>query len=917
MSREQIEARRQALRGSSDLEALRARLDERAAQVLERPLIIPEHKALLSADGGVCPEDGRQLAFDPWSPSEHRCRRCGKTFRGERHDRHWARFQHLWLAERAAHLATLAALTGREPAAARAREILTGYAERYLRYPNRDNVLGPSRLFFSTYLESIWILNYLAAALLLRESDAMDDATSRAVAQVADEAANLIGDFDEGFSNRQTWNNAALVAIAAWFEDEDLARTAIEGAAGLMAHIRGFRDDGMWYEGENYHLFAIRGLVTGAAWARVAGADFFAEPALRARLETALLAPSLTALPDLTFPARKDSRFGVSLTQPMYLETWEVALGLFSGGEQTPLPADVVRWVRALYRAPAQRPELFDSYLHDAPAQPLPAPRCPARSDLSWWALLEMLPELPGEEEPWTAPSVLLRGQGLAVLRNGSRYVSLDCGPLGGGHGHPDRLHLTLHAAGVHWLRDVGTGSYVTGDLFWYRSPLAHNVPIVDGGAGAWDNAVCERFDVRGEWAWVRGRVDGVTRTVISGPSYLLDIVELTGEQERTVDVPWHLGGAKVDTPGRWEPGSLASEFLTDVARFVPEDPAMPLVAHASQGTARLTVHFPSGVELWRAVTPGVPGEGAPEPTLMVRARGRNVRLVTLLETHDGTPVTRAVRASGDVVEVDTAGHLERHETERDRWLVRNGGNVVSLEGPVEMEVPFRPLLDLEPQRPVACLAYVQDVPPALDGTLTGFDTSSPLQLDLEDQYRRSEEPYAGPDELSATAYVGWDSDALYVAVDVTKPELCLRPRDAQALRLDNDPDDIHSDGLQLFVRAEGSTDAPLGFLIVPEEPGGSLRIRVTSGAAGDPGMVRGAWRRTEGGYCVTVSVAAPPGLRPAFGTRIAFDLIVNEMLPGRTRRAGQLVWSGGNGWVWLRSDRQDPRRFGVLELVG
>jgi len=31
----------------------------------------------------------------------------------------------------------------------------------------------------------------------------------------------------------------------------------------------------------------------------------------------------------------------------------------------------------------------------------------------------------------------------------------------------------------------------------------------------------------------------------------------------------------------------------------------------------------------------------------------------------------------------------------------------------------------------------------------------------------------------------------------------------------------------------------------------------------------------------------------------------------------GQLVWSGGNGWVFLRGDRQDPERFGVLELVG
>ena len=54
-------------------------------------------------------------------------------------------------------------------------------------------------------------------------------------------------------------------------------------------------------------------------------------------------------------------------------------------------------------------------------------------------------------------------------------------GAYGGGHGHPDRLHLTLHAGGVHWLADPGTGSYVTPDLLWYRSTLAHNAPRVDG----------------------------------------------------------------------------------------------------------------------------------------------------------------------------------------------------------------------------------------------------------------------------------------------------------------------------------------------------------------------------------------------------------------------------------------------------
>src|SRR5881397_683095 len=320
--------------------------EERAAPLLARLPPIPETKALLSIDGGICPDDGAAFVFDPWNPTAHRCPRCGKTFTGERHDRHWARYQHLWLAERAAHLATLAALGGDARAADRAHEILQAYAQCYFRYPNRDNVLGPSRLFFSTYLESIWIGNYVAAAVLLRASGKLDDATAQEVSRVADEAANLIGEFDEGFSNRQTWNNAALAAIAVWFEDEDLAKRAIEGPTGLLEHLlRGFGRDGMWYEGENYHLFALRCLLTGAGWARLAGVSIFAEPQLAARVRAALLAPACTALPDFTFPARKDSRFGLSLAQPAYLELSEIGLARLA------MP-DVTSWLHALYDAP-------------------------------------------------------------------------------------------------------------------------------------------------------------------------------------------------------------------------------------------------------------------------------------------------------------------------------------------------------------------------------------------------------------------------------------------------------------------------------------------------------------------------------------------------------------------------------------
>jgi hypothetical protein len=919
---EDLAARREQIGAAPDLAALLAQLTERAAPLLARLPPVPESKALLSTDGGVCPEDGAGLAFDPWTPTAHRCPRCGKTFGGERHDRHWARYQHLWLAERAAHLATLAALDGNEAAGARATEILRAYARSYWQYPNRDNVLGPSRLFFSTYLESIWIGNYLAAAALLRASGRLEDATAHDVSRVADETANLIGDFDEGFSNRQTWNNAGLAAIAGWFEDEDLAKRAIEGPTGLLEHLlRGFGRDGMWYEGENYHLFALRGLLIGAAWARLAGVDIFAEPKLAARVRAALLAPARTALPDFTFPARKDARFGVSLQQPAYLELWEIGLGNLGIREAGGGMRELESWLGALYQAPAPALELFESYLHDAPiASRIPHPA--SRRTLSWWAVLFMSPRLPADPPPWSPGSILLESQGLAVLRTRGRYASLECGPYGGGHGHPDRLHLTLHADGVHWLADPGTGSYVSHDLFWYRSTLAHNAPRLDGASQSPVPAVCETFDTSGEWAWVRGRYGEITRTVVAGPGYLLDVTELASRAEHLLELPWHFHGTGGVERGTWKTADLVDEFVSRVERLVP-DGAGPIGLELAAGPRALRVFLSFDGELLRAEGPGPAGGGKRETFYVVRATGRSARVVTVLESVGEAALVRAVRVQGSVIEVETTAQgVHRHAATALGWEITTspGGGRIRLAGGRAPEPPLAPLLELDKPTPAVGAALRVATPPPLDGSLDGFDTSEPLRLELEDQYRRSEEPYAGPDEFAAVAHAAWDDDALYLAVDVVKPELCFRPGGAAPLRLDNEPDDIHSDGLQVYVAGDdggGTGDGRVGYLIVPESDARTLRVRATSDTSADPPSVRGAWRRTDRGYCVTFALAWPEWQRAHVGGRLRFDLLVNEMLPGRTRRAGQLVWSGGSGWVFVRGDRQDVARMGVLELVG
>lgn len=908
LTADEIAARRDAIASAPDLRALLGTIEARIAPLLRQRPVVPTWKALLSTDGGICPDDAAPLLFDPWSAEAHRCTRCGTMVRGERHDRHWAKHQHLWLAERIADLATVAVLADRDDAGALAADLLRHYGEHYFEYPARDNVLGPARLFFSTYLESIWLTGMLDGAVLLRENGRLDEATSAAVSQLADEAANLIGDFDEGRSNRQTWNDTALMAVAVWFEDEELAQRALAGPSGLAAHLlEGFGKDGLWYEGENYHLFALRGLLLGIDWARAAGVDLIADPMLAERLDAALRAPAITALPNGTFPARKDARFGISLAQPMYLELWELGLGDLREIERP--DQELEDWLAALYATPAPEAWPFESYLHEVGIAAAERTHR-RRSDLSWWSLLRMQPEEHGNAAGWRPPSMLLESQGLALFRSDGRYASLECGPSGGGHGHPDRLNLTLFSNGVYWLPDFGTGSYVSRDLFWYRSTLAHNAPLLDGRSQQPTDAECQAFDVAGEWGWAQGRFGSLSRTIVAAPGYLLDLLEFTSGEDHVLDLAWHLAGEVTTAPsGNFVAQPPLGEFVSDVERLERSDDApVTLTDRVDDAELRLRLLFQG--ELLRAVAPGAPGAVEPATFYLVRATGRHSRIVTIIDT---SHTVSDVDASGEEIVVTTAAGSDRHRLTGEGWDIEHGGETIRLRGARTTQPDFEPFVTaIRPLETRGQAPWIAE-PPALDGTLDGFNTSSPLLLDHEDQYRRSEEPYSGPEEFSATGWANWHADSLYLAIEVSKPDLVFRAGDAPPLRLDNEPDDIHSDGLQVYVQ---SADSPaIGYLVVPEE-GGGLRVRPASGSYAAANQVSGAWQPTDSGYRVTIALPLeePP---VGHGTHaVGFDLIVNEMLPDRERRAGQLVWSGGGGWVWLRGDRQAPEQFGQLELV-
>ena len=168
VSPDALERRRGEIAGSSPTSpAPDARLRAEVGDFVARPLYVPDAKALLSRWGSLCRDDGAELAFDPSSPQAQRCTRCGRIWATEQSHRWWVYWYQLWLAERCWEAALVAALDGEPRCEARAVETLAALAARYLEYPNADNVLGPSRPFFSTYLESVWVLQLAAAASLL------------------------------------------------------------------------------------------------------------------------------------------------------------------------------------------------------------------------------------------------------------------------------------------------------------------------------------------------------------------------------------------------------------------------------------------------------------------------------------------------------------------------------------------------------------------------------------------------------------------------------------------------------------------------------------------------------------------------------------------------------------------------------
>ncbi len=536
-----------------------------ADEAIRRGLLVPQKKGFVFFD--TCPRDNTRLVHDPYGEDAGVCPKCGMAYRDEPYRRARLLHIHHWLSQTAVQLGICYQISGDEAYAAAVRKVLADYAAVLPAYENNDNELGPTRVFQSTYMEGVWV-SYLACAYdMTRMSGCYAKGERERIEEIVfREAARVIMDYDEGRNNRQAFNNSGIIAVGCLLEDKALIDYALNGPHGFVNHLRtSILEDGLWYEGDNYHFATLPSMVNIAECAMRSGIDLYGMEENGHSIRSMFDAPLKSLQPDTTFPSRKDSGYANDMRQRWYAGLYE--LGYARYGQEA-----YGRILREVYDTPRD-----DANMRNAAAGCMDVFKAASarRDRLDWRGFLTAEPDLGDKSGAPYTTCVNMPGTGLAVLRDERTYLALDYGDYGGGHGHPDRLSIAYFRDGRRLITDYGTGNYYFDHLRYYRSTLGHNTVGVDGRDHLPVNGVCTVFGEQDGMLCAGGSIQGIapgvtfSRYVLHHRGALIDLCQLQGESEHAYRYALH-GFGELSVGGAFEPCALSGDgysFLHDVRR--------------------------------------------------------------------------------------------------------------------------------------------------------------------------------------------------------------------------------------------------------------------------------------------------------------------------------------------------------------
>jgi len=456
----------------------------------------------------ICPVDREVLRGDPSRPSTDYdgCRLAGA---------------HSALAEQIRDAGLLYQITGEARYAARAREVLLAYAERYARYPlhniNNEPKLGGGRVGSQTLDESVWLIPVCQGADMIWPTLTNEQRALIAEKLLLPAACEVIMPHKMGVHNIQCWKNSAVGLVGFLLRREDLIKHAIDDpASGYRRQLAGgVLAEGAWWEGAwGYHFYTLSALWPLAEAASNNGVDLYL-PELKKMFD----APLKFVMPNMRLPNFSDT---TEVDLPGRAPLYELAYARWKDAEYVPL------------LAASKRDDAMAMYFG---VYPLPTAQPRARSSANY---------------PGIGQAILTRApKDAATDPQQATWLCMKYGPHGGGHGHPDKLSFILYAAGEVVSPDPGITSY--GSPYhqnWYKTSLAHNTLVVDeenqrpatgkclafGSAEGIDYVMADAGEIYPGVRFVRSAalIDADTVVVID---------QVRAKSKRTLDIAYHQRG--------------------------------------------------------------------------------------------------------------------------------------------------------------------------------------------------------------------------------------------------------------------------------------------------------------------------------------------------------------------------------------
>ncbi|MDR2472847.1 MAG: heparinase II/III family protein [Tannerella sp.] len=394
-----------------------------------------------------CPVHNVMFKWDWNSPDSHYCNLCRKSYDNE------PRYQWAWInllhRENLKYLTAsmyLYIVTEDTLYAGYIRDMALDYAAKYHTYMIHNtgrvaNAKQGGRMFAQSLEEGVWAAE-ACRAFTVAETIMTDDQKEKLRRGYLKPCADLLLNSRVG-GNWQVWHNSGLLALGVALRDDSIINTALnDPACGYYTMMkRNVYHDGWWSEGSPvYHFYPLQAMIFSADAMRCRGIDLYDD-----KLYNMLAAPALAVYDDLSLPAHNDGWYGESLAEQTQL--YEFACARFK--ENTPFKDVLSLCYRQTERL---SPEALLNITDIKPAETLNSP-----------------------------PSTLFPELGVAFLRNGKQTVTLKYGPHGGGHGHPDKLSITLHNGRKELVTDLGTSAYGVPDYTqWFRKTLSHSTVTVD-----------------------------------------------------------------------------------------------------------------------------------------------------------------------------------------------------------------------------------------------------------------------------------------------------------------------------------------------------------------------------------------------------------------------------------------------------